>query len=534
VDPGEARENLQKIEHIVVLMMENRSFDHMLGYLGLPEGDEFRGRGRTDVEGLSRDHGNCDESGEFLKVERLAARRIDEKVLDPGHGAADVDAQLAKDRHKDREIDNGGFVKNYQHVLRRHRRKLLEEHGGVPPWRDDLDFEEARKLVLGYQTAEEVPVYDFLAEEFTICDRWFSSVPGATWPNRLYALTGGPDKKGSRDGKGLPVYRRRSWVRELERRKIKFRWYSSDPGTLRLVDRWYRLGPDDAFAFLAHRSLLEAWNFFDDVAQRNLPQLAWVDPNFVDLGGLWGANDDHPPSDVLAGQELVLRVYNAIAKSDYYWPRTLLVIFYDEHGGFYDHLVPPGTPEATDAGDPPADDRPKLRRYGVRVPAFVVSPYAKRRHVAKADYDHTSVIATVLRTLCPGDADRIMSRMNSRVRGARDLRDLLDGPLRDPPEVPATAYDRIIGWHKDAYSTELRNPLRVKPPWSLEDEALKKLRGFLRRQRERLLRIVPTRRLFAGLLWPEKTRLRDPHDLEAQMFAFSKSIRKRGLPPGKP
>ena len=515
------------IEHIVVLMMENRSFDHMLGYLSLPEA--MGGRGRSDVNGLHPGHANS-HAGQEHPVHALDDRPELTKAEDPSHSARSVDAQL--------KGGMAGFVSNFAATRNPEEIEHAISSGqitGIDP-----------SVVMGYHTARVLPAYDFLAENFTICDRWFSSVPGATWPNRLYALTGGPDRKGSRDGRNPPLYRHRSFLRELDHRGVTWRWYSSDPGTLRAVDWWYRLGPDDNFAFLESRSLLEAWNFFDDVAQKRLPQLAWLDPNFVDIGGSFGANDDHPPSNVLAGQDLVLRVYNALAQSKYYWPKTLFVIFYDEHGGFYDHVTPPGTPDAPPAGEPPADDRPALRRYGVRVPALVVSPYARARHVAKETYDHTSVMATVLRTFCPGEADSIMARFGQRVASANDLLPVLSTePRPEVPQPPEEAYETILAWATERFEAGLRKPLPVEPPWDLGEIAGGKLRALLRKQvqrlrkqlgwlRDLLWRLTGRRRLFAGLMRPEETRLKAPPGLEREMLELSKSIRGRGLPPGKP
>lgn len=130
----------------------------------------------------------------------------------------------------------------------------------------------------------------------------------------------------------------------------------------------------------------------------------------------------------------MLRIYNALAQSDY-WTKTLFVIFYDEHGGFYDHVTPPGTPGEHWAGEPPADDRPELRRYGVRVPALVVSPFAVERHVAKETYDHTSVMATIFRTFCPDEADRILAE-EAEEHGATAARTLLLSRFAQAPVYP--------------------------------------------------------------------------------------------------
>ena len=109
---------------------------------------------------------------------------------------------------------------------------------------------------MGYYNAGDVPVYDHLAREFAICDRWFSSVPGATWPNRLYAICG--RAAGSRDDLPLnlpPIYDQPSFVRHLDAHDISWRWYSFEAGTLRFADAHYVLGHHDRFAFFSHTNL---------------------------------------------------------------------------------------------------------------------------------------------------------------------------------------------------------------------------------------------------------------------------------------
>ena len=133
-----------------------------------------------------------------------------------------------------------------------------------------------------------------------------------------------------------------------------------------------------------HRSFLER------AASGDLPAVSWIDPNFIDLTfGPAGSNDDHPPSDLHAGQKLVLELFDAVVQGPA-WEKTLLIITYDEHGGFYDH-VPPPTAE---------DDTPALRKLGPRVPAFVISPWVAERQVAKTVFDHTSIIKTILARFC--------------------------------------------------------------------------------------------------------------------------------------
>jgi phospholipase C len=361
--------NLDKIEHVVVLMLENRSFDHMLGYLSL-EG------ARSDVDGLRAEFAN-EHAGVRYPVHHLDTTTI---IDDPDHSASAVDQQ----------VDGGsmnGFVASFA---------SMQKDGAV-------QHADAGQ-VMGYYNRTDVPVYDHLAREFAVCDRWFSSVPGATWPNRLYAMCG--RAAGSRDDLPLnlpPLYNQPSFVRYLDARGISWRWYSFEAGTLRFADARYCLGHQDRFAFFSREKLnwrteleiriaTDAPSFLEDAARGTLPSVSWIDPNFSSFNPIgFRPNDDHPPADIKDGQDLVLAVYHALAESRC-WEKSLLVIFYDEHGGFFDHVWPP---EASD------DDPRMFGRYGVRVPALIVSPWIEAGSVSHTIFDHTSIIKTVLRRFCP-------------------------------------------------------------------------------------------------------------------------------------
>ena len=172
-----AQPGLEKIDHIVVLMLENRSFDHMLGYLSL-EG------GRGDIDGLREEFAN-DHDGRRYPVHHLGTTAIPD---DPDHSARSVDLQV-----RGGEMD--GFVASFADTL---------HHRGIQ------DGDPSR--VMGYYNAADVPVYDHLARHFAICDRWFSSVPGATWPNRLYAISGRAAHSRDDLPHNLPpMYNRRSY-----------------------------------------------------------------------------------------------------------------------------------------------------------------------------------------------------------------------------------------------------------------------------------------------------------------------------------
>jgi phospholipase C len=414
--PPESRSaNLEKVEHIVVLMLENRSFDHMLGYLSL-EG------GRGDIDGLRAEFAN-EHEGRTYPVHHLDSTTI---AKDPAHSASAVDLRVGDGR-----MD--GFVASFASAL------LARGVHSADVGR-----------VVGYYNGADVPVYDHIAREFAVCDRWFSSVPGATWPNRLYATCG--RAAGSRDDLPLnlpPLYDEPSFVRHLDAQGISWRWYSFETGTLRLADAHYRLGHHDRFAFFSHTNL--TWktrlersidpktpSFIEDAALGTLPSVGWIDPNFSNFNPIgFQPNDDHAPADVRDGQELVLAVYHALATSPQ-WERSLLIVFYDEHGGFFDHVAPPEAP----------DDHPQVfGRCGVRVPALIVSPWIEPQSVSHTLFDHTSIIKTILRRFCPDaldwpkDHQSAFSRlkhvgharyMGKRVGQANDLGELLTATAPRP------------------------------------------------------------------------------------------------------
>lgn len=410
--------NLRKIEHIVVLMMENRSFDHMLGHLSLEAG-------RGDVDGLRAEFAN-EHEGHRYPVHHLGATAIAD---DPDHSADAVDLQVGGGA-----MD--GFVASFARTLS--ERGLPGHDAGA---------------IMGYYDAADVPVYDHLAREFAVCDRWFSSVPGATWPNRLYALCG--RAAGGRDDRPPhvpPMYDQPSFVRHLDAAGISWHWYSFEAGTLRFADLHYRFGHHDRFRFFSNENLnwkaklevridAHAASFLQDATVGTLPSVAWIDPNFSNFNPIgFQPNDDHAPADIRDGQELVLAVYHALAAGPQ-WDKTLLIVFYDEHGGFFDHVPPPQAPD---------DDPQMFGRYGVRVPALIVSPWIEPGSVSHTLFDHTSIIKTILLRFCPDALSmppqhkRLLARLSQaghpcypgkRVTQANDLGELLSrGTPRPAPD----------------------------------------------------------------------------------------------------
>jgi hypothetical protein len=322
----------------------------------------------------------------------------------------------------------------------------------------DTTSQEPVGNIMGFHNSVNLPVYDMLAREFAISDRWFASLPTDTWPNRLYSLTGGSggilDTPSGSDVVSKPLgsvpdltFSMKTIFEVLQENNVDWNLFFSDlPFSL-------------IFPTLVQDSQYTSrMRSLDELIRRaetgDLPAVSWIDPNFTDVpDGALAANDDHPPGDVTRGQQLVAQVYNALSQGPA-WSKTLLLITYDEHGGFYDHVLPPGTAPGSSppAAGGPADDIPNLRRYGVRVPAFVISPWVPKGFVSKDIYDHTSLLSTILRRFClspvllqpvgpgPGGGPKPGSRvpsMGARTEAANDVGSVLSeaSPRSTAPEA---------------------------------------------------------------------------------------------------
>jgi phospholipase C len=443
-DPAAKR--LEQIEHIVVVMLENRSFDHMLGYLSLPSA--AGGRGRGDVDGLNGPEVNFnDHAGTRYPIHHLEQTRFDGEAEDPDHSGEAVDEQLAN--------GGAGFVDNFA----RYSAAKAQQLGVSPP---------DPGLVMGYYDPDDLPVYDHLAAEYCVIDRWFSSVPGATWPNRLYALAG--QAAGSRDDVSPPIYALPTFVRYLDEANVDWRWYSFDPATLRAADPEYRLSHHHRFGYVDARKLsieeevigklTEKGSLLDDIAAGDLGQVSWIDPHFKDLRVLGpDSNDDHPPADVLAGQDLILTIYHALSSNPTTWPKTLMIIVYDEHGGFYDHVSPPAA----------ADDHPEFRRLGLRVPALLVSPLVAPGSTSTAllgddfHFDHTSIMRTIFTRFCRRDGQ--IPAMSARTAAANHLGHLLsDAGARTEVPDHSAAIRALTEWRTGWAQARFTDPVAAATP----------------------------------------------------------------------
>jgi phospholipase C len=270
-------------------------------------------------------------------------------------------------------------------------------------------------------------VYTALATEFAICDHWFCSHIGGTLPNRHITLSGDlnidryglPEEENS-DFKGYAPSERLTFFDHLTERNVSWRLFEHGYSFLRL----YRNFTFDISRIVAFNDPVRG---FEEAARLNeLPSVSFIEPNYIELPD-GEDNDDHAPADMHNGQRLVARIVRALVKGGQ-WNKSLLIITYDEHGGFYDHLVPPSEIEDS-AGGGTARPIPPLTngvtQLGPRVPALVISPLIPRGQgkviVASKVYEHTSIVATILRRFC----SPYPPRMSPRVEAANDLRDVL-------------------------------------------------------------------------------------------------------------
>lgn len=391
-----------KIDHVVVLMMENRSFDHMLGYLK-------RDKGRDEIDGLNRPdaHGNTGQwnvfNGEQFQPFRLADTHVPVDV-DPCHSTSCVAAQIGAD------TGMHGFVQSFA-------QRVAAFPGSKSRPQD----------VMGYHGADHVWAYDAIADNYLVCDRWFSSHPGPTWPNRYFAISGhlgtspdgGPDVDMTGDPTPIELV---TIFDELTRRKVSWRYFEHDVGFIRKIAK-YTLDFENVVT-IDHPDT----GLFALAARGALPSVTFIDPNFIDFPDGRPANDDHPPTDIAPGQDLVGRIYNALRASPN-WQRTLFVITYDEHGGLYDHYPPPT------AVAPPGS----LATLGVRVPALVISPWIPARAVSHDVFDHTAIAKTIFRRFTP----EAIPDLSPRFRAAPDLGGLLS--LEQPRTDAIPAINRPAG-----------------------------------------------------------------------------------------
>ncbi len=356
------QELLAEVDTIVVVMMENRSFDHYFGSATFDEG--------YAVAGLDGTETNPRLDGRPVTV--FAMDNLTPE--DPPHGWASSHAQWNAGA-------NDGFV--------------TEHEPGNPAVAHE---------VMGYHVRAQLPVLYALADNYVLCDNWYASVMGPTWPNRFYLNAATSDGTMTNDAvPGLTTI----WDVLQAEGVSGVDYYSDLP--------WLWGGLSDTQ--LPYVSTIDA--FFDAAQAGTLPAFSIVEPNYGVLPGAEGGNDDHPEHDITLGQIFLGSVYEALAQSPQ-WERCLLIITYDEHGGFFDHVPPPLA----------TDELPDFQQLGFRVPSLVIGPHVRRGCVDGTQLDHVSPIATVTRRFD-------LPALNERVTQTNDVSSAIDPAFLGDPQPPA-------------------------------------------------------------------------------------------------
>ena len=376
-DPSlpEGTDTLPQIDHIVVVMQENHSFDNYLGMLGRGDGLTLDRYGRPT-------NTNPDPTGGFVR----AFHETD--TCQAGHVTQTWDASHIQFGHG----HNNGFI----------------------------GPESSSAWSMAYYTGEEIPFYHSLAKTFPVCDRYFCSVLAQTYPNRRFLLAGtafGLIATETSSITGIPP--NGTIFDRLDAHGISWASYATNVSTLYVIADIVKKNPS---------RIKTIDQFHADARSGRLPAVSYVDPNIL-------TGTEENPQDLSLGEHFVSTVVNSLLNSPL-WDRTLFVWTYDEHGGYYDHVPPPSAVPPDDIPpdiDPATDQHGGYDRYGFRVPTVVASPYSKPQFVSHTVYDHTSVLKTIERKWnLPA-----MTYRDANANDLLDCLDLRRRAFADPPALAA-------------------------------------------------------------------------------------------------
>jgi len=357
---------IQQLKHVVVLMMENRSFDHMLGGLRSLS---------PAIDGLTGQESNPDTTGALINVQPLAQYQS-QLDPDPSHDFAAVNLQIFGDPSQGPPLPATmqGFIKSY--------------------YNQQQDVAHSANI-LYYFPPDKLPVLTTLAMEFAVFNRWFASIPGPTICNRAFAHYGTSFGQVNMD----VFYEGKPYKSIYERmlaagHTCKLFYYDEASSTMEVVN----LLQNEPAIFGTFKDFLNA------CSSNALPDYCFIEPNYTDHDspdgdGEVAACDQHPDHDVRAGEQFIATVYNAVRNNASLWSSTALLVVYDEHGGIYDHVPPPAcapdTPFVAQRAATGTQDAFAFDRLGVRVPAILISPWVEKGSVINDVYDHASIPATV-------------------------------------------------------------------------------------------------------------------------------------------
>lgn len=457
---------MDQVKHLVVVMMENRSFDNLLGFLyakqnnvppinipAPPSGQENSYDGLTDPNPTSPfwNPSNSDYFKGAVPVKRYATK-----------GTTEANPMLVPDHDPHEEFDHIKFqILGPQGWTGRKMMGFLVDYLTTDPGHP----QNAIQLMECYSPSQ-VSVISELARNYAVCDRWFCSTPNQTLPNRAFVHAG--TSMGRVNNKPEPLYDAQTIFEVLENTGYSWRVYNDtilmSLARLQFPRLW------DPLLQVHFRGMGE---FEEDAAAGTLPEYSFVEPSFQIL-----PNDAHPPHDVGLCERFLLRIWKAVSTGKN-WNNTLLAITFDEHGGCYDHVEPPAA-KPPDSASNPGEEGFCFGRYGVRVPAVFVSPYVEAGTVFRSGtdvpYDHTSILAT-LRDWLNIPQEKMLA--SERVKDAPTFANILtrSAPRTELPEIALGAaatkpktqlwarndlQEAILIAHRQRYKNGLRNWSRMK------------------------------------------------------------------------
>jgi phospholipase C len=342
---------LSQIDTIVIVMMENRSFDHLLGYLSLAKyGKPMPVDGIQDSATWRQKYANPGPPDDFM-YEPMPLREL--HIPDPPHERTNVEIQLGT---------------------------LANE---VFPMKGFIESAQGDSEVMQYYTPDIIPITDFFARKFRVCDKWFASLPAGTQPNRLMAMSGTSD-----------IDMNVSTPASFPDQQLAYDWLTNKGVSWRvyhqgffpffsLMPRWDpQIVLSDRFRRFERLSI-----DYELEPNSTFPKVIFVEPKYTDSPHAGEGSDDHSPSSVLGGQHFLLDIYKALSSNPIRWRKTVMILTYDEHGGFFDHAQPLLIPTSA-----PNHRYPDFISTGVRVPAIVVSPLVSPGSVYSKPLDHTSIL----------------------------------------------------------------------------------------------------------------------------------------------
>jgi phospholipase C len=402
---------MRRINHFIVLMLENRSFDHLFGFFAPPAGQKIENLlsiHSAPVNLLDPAKPNSASNPSF-EVSQPAPFAVDDKE-GPSHSFNSVNVQLTNNSRGPSDavpILNNGFARNYADNLK-HRLRVV-------------DHEHVEQVMQSFSPDQLPSIYQ-LAQEFCLCDHWHCEVPGPTMPNRMYMHAATSEGYVHNDFKR--PYTSKTVFELFDEKGLTWAIYFHD---LHDLLQFRNLAPTKE-----HFRRFEQWS--SDVAASRLPHYTFLFPRFMNRRGPDGntlfANSQHAPEDVRFGDNLIADVYDELAANPDLFQETALVITYDEHGGFYDHVPPGAAPNPDGVNSPNPDDRANFtpgffafNRLGLRVPSIIVSPWIARGTVEHRQLQHTSIIKTVREMFG-------LNGLNQRENSANSFADLFEAAVR--------------------------------------------------------------------------------------------------------